>query len=110
MGCPVACLEAGLEARSLRSPVTEELEGPGGEQLELRGRHFVPVGEGHDSAHNSCEVLLGDAVSAEHNPFSVRKDVWREVRARSHPCGFEGTRERDGGGSLAVRAQDLDGL
>jgi hypothetical protein len=38
------------------------------------------------------------------HPFGVRKDVRGEIRARTHPCGFEGACERDGGGSLAVRA------
>jgi hypothetical protein len=92
------------EARPCYSRVAEELEGYGGEQLELRGGHFVPTGEGDDFVNNGGEVLLGDAVSAEHNPSGVR-DVWREVRARSHPCGFEGTRESNGGRTLRKRAR-----
>ena len=40
------------EARPCHLRVAEELEGYGGEQLELRGRHFVPTGEGNDVVKN----------------------------------------------------------
>jgi hypothetical protein len=91
--------------RPCYSRVAEELEGYSGEYLELRGGHFVPTDEGDDFVNNSGEVLLGDAVSAEHNPSGGRKNVSREVRARSHPCGFEGTRESNGGRTLRKRTR-----
>ena len=56
------------EARPCHSRAAEELEGYSGEQLELRGGHFVPTGEGND--------------------------VWREVRARSHPATLRNPREQ----------------
>ena len=43
------------------------------------------------------QVLLGDTVSTEHNLSGVRKDVWREVRAQSHPCDF-----KEPAGAMAV--------
>ena len=36
------------EARPCHSRVAEEFEGYDGEQLELRGGHFVPTGDGND--------------------------------------------------------------
>ena len=43
------------EARPCHSRVVKELEGYGGEQLDLRGGHFVPTGEGNDIIKNSSK-------------------------------------------------------
>jgi hypothetical protein len=40
------------EARPCHSRVAEEFEGYDGEQLELRGGHFVPTGDGNDVIKN----------------------------------------------------------
>ena len=53
------------EARLCHSRVAEELEGYGGEQLELRGGHFVPTGEGNDVIKNR-----GKSCSEPQSPMS----------------------------------------
>ena len=56
---------ASPKARACRSRVAEELEGYGGEQLELRGGHFVPTGEGNDVIKNK-----GESCSETQSPLS----------------------------------------
>ena len=57
---------ASPEARPRHSRVAEELEGYGGEQLELRGGHFVPTGEGNDVVKNG-----GKSCSEMQSPLSI---------------------------------------
>ena len=54
------------EARPCHSRVVEDLEGYGGEQLELRDGHFVPTGEGNDVIKNS-----GKSCSETQSPLSI---------------------------------------
>ena len=58
------------EARPCHSRVAEELEGYGGEQLELRGGHFVPTGEGNDVIKNS-----GKSCSEMQSPLGIIPSV-----------------------------------
>ena len=50
--------------------VAKELEGYGGEQLELRGGHFVPTGEGNDVIKNR-----GKSCSETQSPLSIISPV-----------------------------------
>jgi hypothetical protein len=50
--------------------VAEELEGYGDEQLELRGGHFVPTGEGNDVITNR-----GKSCSETRSPLSIISPV-----------------------------------
>jgi hypothetical protein len=61
---------ASPEARPCRSRVAEELEGYGGEQLELRGGQFVPTGGGNDAIKNK-----GEPCSETQSPLSVISPV-----------------------------------
>jgi hypothetical protein len=54
------------EARPCHLRVAKELEGYGGEQLELRGGHFVSTGEGNDVIKNS-----GKSCSETQSPLSI---------------------------------------
>ena len=58
------------EARPCHSRVGEELEGYGGEQLELRGGHIVPTGEGNDVIKNR-----GKFCSETESPLSIISPV-----------------------------------
>jgi hypothetical protein len=58
------------DARPCRSCVAEELEGYGGEQLELRGGHFVPTGEGNDVIKSR-----GKSCSETQSPLSIISPV-----------------------------------
>jgi hypothetical protein len=54
------------EARPCHLRVAKELKGYGGEQLELRGGHFVSTGEGNDVIKNS-----GKSCSETQSPLSI---------------------------------------
>jgi len=58
------------EAHQCYSRVAEDLEGYGGEQLELRGGHFVPTGEGNDVIKNR-----GKSCSETESPLSIISPV-----------------------------------
>ena len=58
------------EARQCYARVAEDLEGYGGEQLELRGGHFVPTGEGNDVIRNR-----GKSCSETQSPLSIISPV-----------------------------------
>ncbi len=58
------------EARPCHSRVAEEREGYDGEQLELRGGHFVPTGEGNDAIKNE-----GESCSETQSPMSIISPV-----------------------------------
>jgi hypothetical protein len=72
------------EARPCHSRVAEELEGYGGEQLELRGGHFVPTGEGNDIIKNSGEVLLGLTPAALRKPREQRRSNFAQTGSKEH--------------------------
>lgn len=52
------------------SRVAEEFEGYDGEQLELRGGHFVPTGDGNDVIKNR-----GKSCSETQSPLSIISPV-----------------------------------
>ena len=58
------------EARPCHLRVAKELEGYGGEQLELRGGHFGPTGEGTDVIRNR-----GKSCSKTQSPLSIISPV-----------------------------------
>lgn len=58
------------EARPCHSRVAQELEGYGGEQLELSDGHFVPTGEGNDVIKNRVK-----SCSETQSPLSIISQV-----------------------------------